>query len=104
VYGTDPQNPDTNGDGVLDGAAVDSGISPTLEDMDGDGLTNVEEAAIGTDPFLWDTDGDGINDKNDCYPLDPDNNVCPNDPTPGIPPVITLIEPAIPPSSIEPPL
>jgi hypothetical protein len=53
---------------------------------------------------LWDTDGDGINDKNDCYPLDPDNNVCPNDPTPGIPPVITLIEPAIPPSSIEPPL
>jgi hypothetical protein len=94
AHGTDPQNPDTNGDGILDGAAVDSGISPTDEDMDGDGLTNAQEATIGTDPFLFDTDGDGVGDGADCFPLDPDRDTCPpGTHTDTTPPDITLTEP-----------
>jgi hypothetical protein len=38
--GMDPSNPDTDGDGILDGE----------EDADGDGFTNTEEQMAGTDP------------------------------------------------------
>ncbi len=48
----DPNNPDTDGDGVLDGD----------EDGDSDGLTNIEEYQLGTDPNNPDTDGDGLPD------------------------------------------
>jgi alpha-tubulin suppressor-like RCC1 family protein len=94
VLGTDPLNPDTNGDGIPDGIAVRSGKSPTNLDMDGDGVTNAVERANGTDPFNPDTDGDGSGDGVDCFPLDPTRFECP-EPTPGdtTPPVITLTEP-----------
>lgn len=92
--GTNPADPDSNDDGVLDGAALDGGISPTASDMDGDGLTNAQEAAKGTDPFLFDTDGDGVGDGTDCFPLDKTRSACPP-PVPGdtTPPGITLAEP-----------
>ncbi len=52
AIGLDPNNPDTDGNGVADGD----------EDTDGDGLTNLQEVQIGTDPGDPDTDGDGILD------------------------------------------
>jgi alpha-tubulin suppressor-like RCC1 family protein len=92
--GTDNRNADTNGDGVLDGAAVHAGLSPTNLDMDADGVSNVVEVARGTDPFLADTDGDGANDFSDCFPMDPSRWQCPaSDPNDHTPPVISLQEP-----------
>jgi len=94
ALGTDPLNPDTNGDGIPDGVAVRSGKSPTNLDMDGDGVLNTTERARGTDPFNPDTDGDGSGDGVDCFPLDPTRWECPES-TPGdtTPPIITLTEP-----------
>jgi hypothetical protein len=91
--GTSPIDPDSNDDGILDGAAADSGISPTSTDGDGDGLTNAQELAKGTDPFRFDTDGDGVSDAADCFPIDAARTCVP--PTPGdvTPPIITLTEP-----------
>ena len=40
-------------------------------DPDKDGLDNDEEEALGTDPNDPDTDDDGANDKDDLFPLDP---------------------------------
>jgi hypothetical protein len=92
--GTDPMNPDTNGDGIPDGASVNAGISPTNMDHDGDGVTNAVELQNGTDPFLADTDGDGVSDGADCFPLDPTRSTCPPpDPGDTTPPAITLTEP-----------
>ncbi len=79
--GTDPLNPDSDGDGVIDGTEVVDGTNPTepcdlliasqtvvpnaawgLLDCDSDGLTNDEEIAAGTDPLNPDSDGDGVID------------------------------------------
>jgi gliding motility-associated-like protein len=79
--GTDPKNPDTDGDGVLDGTEVLDGTDPldlcdfilshqtlnpseewNVADCDEDGLTNKEEKELGTDPKNPDTDGDGVLD------------------------------------------
>lgn len=64
VRGTDPRNPDTDGDGLLDGYEVyESGTVPTLFDSDGDGLPDGDELnSFGTNPSNPDTDGDGLND------------------------------------------
>jgi hypothetical protein len=52
--GTDPTNPDTDGDGLADGYEVNHGFNPLVNDgaldPDGDGLTNAEEYRRGTDP------------------------------------------------------
>ena len=72
IYGTDPNNPDTDGDGYNDGDEINAGSdpldpcdpdtnSPTC-DSDGDGIFNVDEIAGCTDPFIVDTDGDGLTD------------------------------------------
>ncbi|MBN8246513.1 MAG: DUF1800 family protein, partial [Verrucomicrobia bacterium] len=60
--GTDPQNPDTDGDGLRDGA--ESAANATRSDSDGDGLGDAEElsAVIPSNPSLADTDGDGVSD------------------------------------------
>jgi gliding motility-associated-like protein len=79
--GTDPLNPDTDGDGVLDGTEVADGtdandpcdleiasqtVTPSAAwgalDCDNDGLSNDEELTGGTDPLNQDTDGDGVLD------------------------------------------
>src|SRR5215471_6197666 len=63
LAGTDPRNPDTDGDGVLDGDEVHKyHTNPLNPDSDGDGLTDGEEIRLGTNPLNPDTDGDGIPD------------------------------------------
>lgn len=61
---TDPQNPDTDGDGLNDGDEVHTHhTNPLSSDTDVDGLTDGEEINIyGTNPLLGDTDGDGFLD------------------------------------------
>lgn len=76
----DKNNPDSDGDGLLDGEEVAelnyqynadktqvivTGkllSNPLEQDSDGDGLTDDEEAFIGTNPQSIDTDGDGLSD------------------------------------------
>ena len=78
-WGTDPNNPDTDGDGLPDGTEVGSllawgigyplnpdgdgdGIDDLHDDYDGDGLTNLEERELGLNYFLPDSDFDGLSD------------------------------------------
>ncbi len=88
--GTDPYDPDTDNDGMLDGwedyfkldplnssdSSIDpdgdglenaveylNGTNPTKNDTDSDGLDDlVELVTHGTNPLFWDTDEDGIPD------------------------------------------
>lgn len=62
--GTDPNNPDTDGDGLKDGEEVnDYNTDPLKADTDGDGLKDGEEVKTHkTDPLKADTDGDGLRD------------------------------------------
>lgn len=75
IYGTDSENPDTDGDGLTDYEEVyitgtdplkydtdDNGINDADDDSDNDGLSNKEEIELGTDPRNADTDGDGLSD------------------------------------------
>lgn len=69
IYGTDPNNADSDGDGVSDGEEVAAGLDPTNPDdgnpnidSDGDGILDADEATLGTDPFNADSDSDGVND------------------------------------------
>jgi Right handed beta helix region len=57
LYGTDPNDKDSDGDGVWDGLEVLAGMNPTLAgdfgfDGDDDGYSNLREIVAGTDP--WD--------------------------------------------------
>ena len=62
--GTDPRNPDTDGDGLNDGAEVKQyKTDPRNPDTDGDGLKDGEEVMkYKTNPLKADTDNDGLND------------------------------------------
>lgn len=92
---TDPNNPDTDGDNLLDpddtwpwdfggkGGAGGGGGSDRMgdegdmlppEDFDGDGILDYDETLIGTDPWNPDTDGDGLID-----PLELARDLDPND-------------------------
>jgi len=80
LYFTDPNNPDTDGDGYLDGSEIYHGYSPYTgnsvktyeEDFDGDGFNNSLELKFGTNIYKLDTDGDGTNDKDEIFfGLDP---------------------------------
>ncbi|MFH1366484.1 MAG: hypothetical protein ABIH38_00650 [Patescibacteria group bacterium] len=65
IYGTDKNNPDTDGDGHLDGAEVENGYNPNgvgKLDSDNDGLSDADEERYGTDKNNPDTDGDGHQD------------------------------------------
>jgi outer membrane protein OmpA-like peptidoglycan-associated protein len=63
--GTDPDNPDTDGDGLKDGEEVRTYITnPLNTDSDTDGLTDGEEVkTYSTDPNKSDTDADGLSDN-----------------------------------------
>lgn len=55
VWGANPSNPDSDGDGLLDGVEVLHGTNPiqndSAGDADGDGVDNAAELARGTDAF-----------------------------------------------------
>jgi hypothetical protein len=61
---TDPHVVDTDGDGLTDGAEVNTrGTKPLIADTDGDGLSDGAEVNThNTNPLLADTDGDGLSD------------------------------------------
>ncbi len=81
LRGTDPRNPDTDGDGLSDFAEDNQGLwfgsdltgtDPSNPDTDGDGFLDGQEnpdepyvagVTPGTDPNLADTDGDGFSDR-----------------------------------------
>ena len=92
-YPTDPLNPDTDNDGLLDGEEIAYNLNPTVNDastdndndgmsdlweirnalnplvndsdndQDNDGVSNLQEFFYSTDPFNQDTDNDGLTDK-----------------------------------------
>jgi len=91
---TDPKNPDTDGDGVSDGAEVGSlehgtnsstskiiwvaknpSSNPTKVDTDGDTILDPDEYRLTTDAFSRDTDNDAITDNLEIntYETDPTN-------------------------------
>jgi len=85
TLGTDPNNADSDGDGIMDG--IETGVldSDPLDasspgtatvDPDGDGLPTVIENGLGTDPNNADSDNDGISDGWEFFlgnnPLDPE--------------------------------
>lgn len=64
---TEPVNPDTDGDSILDGIELDCGLDPVVpetptSDFDEDGLTHSQELAFGSNPVVADSDGDGLSD------------------------------------------
>ena len=73
--GTDPNNPDTDGDGLKDGEEVRTYFTnPLNPDTDGDSLTDGDEVRkYKTDPAKADTDGDELNDNDEIntYKTDP---------------------------------
>ncbi len=60
--GSDPHNPDTDGDGLLD--SQESAANALTADSDGDGVSDYAEvmSANPTNPNLADSDGDGVSD------------------------------------------
>jgi hypothetical protein len=52
VTGTDPQNPDSDGDGLVDGVEVSNRMNPLDPDMDKDGASDGQEVDAGTDPLF----------------------------------------------------
>lgn len=91
--GTDPLNPDSNGNGIPDGSEAAVSASPADADTDRDGLTNVREWELGTDPMRADTDGDGVLDGADAFPLDATQSTATPNPSDTTAPTITLQEP-----------
>ncbi len=76
LYGTDPNDPDTDDDGLLDGTEVDMAQgagcpNPVNHDSDGDTLSDGDEVSLGTNPCNPDTDADGVPDNWDPDPLNP---------------------------------
>ena len=86
---TDPNNPDTDGDGATDGFSEDTNFDGLIEgDVNSNRLYDADEVWSETDPLNEDTDGDGLPDgweiDNGPDPLDNgvDNfrTAIPNDP------------------------
>jgi outer membrane protein OmpA-like peptidoglycan-associated protein len=73
--GTDPKNPDSDGDGLKDGDEINTyHTSPLKIDTDGDGLSDYDEVMkYHTNPLKADSDGDGLNDGDELlkYKTDP---------------------------------
>jgi len=69
LYGTNPLFADTDSDGLSDGAEVNNyKTKPTVADSDNDGLSDGEEVnTYSTNPLKIDSDGDGLNDKDEIF-------------------------------------
>lgn len=52
VTGTDPDNPDSDNDGLSDGVEVVNRMNPLDGDMDKDGISDGQEVDQGSDPFF----------------------------------------------------
>ncbi|HJS18404.1 MAG TPA: matrixin family metalloprotease, partial [Anaerolineales bacterium] len=52
ITGTDPNNPDSDGDGLTDGVEVQNRMNPLDPDMDRDGVSDGQEVSQGSDPFF----------------------------------------------------
>lgn len=93
---TSPEFPDTDGDGITDGAERSViGTVPVLPDLDGDRLSDGQEVAsrtfrftvdgvsfdrsIRTDPFDFDTDNDGLPDGSELLPTEGSSLTDPTD-------------------------
>lgn len=81
ALGTNPNNPDTDGDGISDGDEVKIyGTNPLMPDTDLDGISDYDEIfKYKTDPLNPDTDGDGLTDFEEIFkyktdPLNPDTD------------------------------
>ena len=86
IDGLDPNDDDTDGDGIKDGTEIANGTNPTdatdpssTNDKDKDGLSDKREAELGTDPTKADTDEDGVKDGDEVLthktdPLKPDSD------------------------------
>ena len=68
-FGTDPNNPDSDGDGLKDGEEVKRyKTNPLRADTDGDGIPDGEEVhKYHTNPTKMDTDGDGLTDGDEIF-------------------------------------
>lgn len=80
--GTNPNNRDTDGDGMWDGWEVRNGLDPLVNDAaldpDSDGLNNLKEFQLGTNPKNSDSDGDTMPDGWEYTympPLNPTNSL-----------------------------
>lgn len=86
IYGTNPQNPDTDSDGLTDYEEIyligtnplkcdtdENGVNDADDDADSDELTNKREIELGTNPSNPDTDGDELSDGDEVnkYGTDP---------------------------------
>ena len=80
LYHTNPLDPDSDGEGLSDGAEVlDNHTDPNKADTDDDGLDDYEELyEFGTNPLNPDSDSDGLKDGEErdfgTDPLDPDTD------------------------------
>ena len=52
LNGTDPFNPDSDNDNLLDGNETSFGTDPLDADTDDDGLNDGQEHQLGTDPLI----------------------------------------------------
>ena len=69
THHTDPLRPDTDGDGLTDGSEVNTyHTNPLAADTDSDAIGDGEEInRYHTNPLLADTDGDGITDGQEVF-------------------------------------
>ena len=75
--GTSVTNPDTDGDGILDGYELQymACSDPKNPDTDGDGLLDGDEYYLyGTDPCNVDTDNDGLTDDFELFAIPTDTS------------------------------
>ncbi len=70
LISANPQNIDSDHDGLTDSQEITLGTDPLNPDTDGDSIPDGVEVTNGTNPLAADTDGDGHNDSTDAFPID----------------------------------